>query len=101
MDQRDRHARAAVAVAYFVQGFCFAALLTHVSVLQDKFGFSDGELSLVLLAVPVVAGVGSVLAGLLSTRFGSSPVLRAGGPGVALAITSVGLAGQAWQLYLA
>lgn len=98
---RDRRARLSVAMAYLVQGFCFAALLTQVGVLQEKFGFSDGELSLVLLAVPVVAGVGSVVAGLLTARFGSSPVLRAGGPGVALAITAVGLAGQAWQLYLA
>src|SRR5258706_7080952 len=93
MEQRDRRARAAVAVAYFVQGFCFAALLTHVNVLQKAFHFSDGDLSLVLLAVPVVAGVGSVLAGALSSRLGSAPVLRAGGPAVCLAITAVGGAG--------
>ena len=99
MDQRDRHARAAVAVAYFVQGFCFAALLTHVSVLQKKFGFSDGELSLVLLAVPVVAGVGSVLAGVLAGRLGSAVVLRVGGPAVGLAITCVGAAASRGQLY--
>jgi MFS family permease len=99
MDQRNRRARAAVAVAYFVQGFCFAALLTHVSVLQKKFGFSDGELSLVLLAVPVVAGVGSVVAGLLAGRFGSAVVLRAGGPLVCLAITGAGVAATRDELY--
>jgi MFS family permease len=99
MEQRDRHARAAVAVAYFVQGFCFAALLTHVSVLQKKFSFTDAELSLVLLAVPVVAGVGSVLAGVLAGRLGSAVVLRIGGPAVALAITSVGAAASREQLY--
>src|SRR5262249_49758329 len=101
MDQRDRRARAAVAVAYFVQGFCFAALLTHVNVLKDKFGFSEGELSLVLLAVPVVAGVGSVVAGLLAIRLGSAVVLRAGGPAVCLAITTVGAAASRGQLYAA
>jgi MFS family permease len=99
MQQRDRRARIAVAVAYFVQGFCFAALLTHVSVLQSTFGFSDGELSLVLLAIPVVAGVGSVLAGLGAGRFGSAPVLRIGGPAVCLAITLVGAAATRDQLY--
>jgi MFS family permease len=101
VDQRDRRARLAVAGAYLVQGFCFAALLTQVAALQKKFDFDDGELSLVLLAVPVVAGVGSVVAGLLSARLGSSPVLRAGGPAVCLAITLAGLAGQRWQLYIA
>ena len=101
MDQRDRRARVAVAGAYFVQGFCFAGLLTQVATLQKKFGFDDTQLSLVLLAVPVVAGVGSVVAGLLSARLGSSRVLRAGGPGVCLAITLTGLSAHDWQLYLA
>ncbi|WP_238014064.1 MFS transporter [Dactylosporangium sp. AC04546] len=101
MDLRDRRARAAVAGAYLVQGFCFAGLLTQTGVLQEKFGFSDGELSLVLLAVPVVAGVGSVVAGALSARFGSSPVLRAGGPGVCVAIALAGLSAAHWQLFAA
>jgi len=101
VDQRDRRARVAVAGAYFVQGFCFAGLLTQVATLQKKFGFDDTQLSLVLLAVPVVAGIGSVVAGLLSARVGSSPVLRSGGPGVCLAITLTGLATQRWHLYIA
>ncbi|WP_432828128.1 MFS transporter [Dactylosporangium sp. CA-092794] len=101
MDQRDRRARVAVAGAYFVQGFCFAGLLTQVATLQRKFGFDDTQLSLLLLALPVVAGVGSVLAGLFSARLGSSPVLRTGGPAVALAILLTGFAAHRWQLYLA
>ncbi|MEV6926877.1 MFS transporter [Dactylosporangium sp. NPDC051485] len=99
MDQRDRRARIAVAGAYFAQGFSFAGLLTQVAALQQKFGFDDTQLSLVLLAVPVVAGVGSVVAGLLSARLGSSSVLRGAGPGVALAIALTGLADARWQLY--
>jgi MFS family permease len=99
MELRDRRARAGVALAYFVQGFCFAALLTHVNVLQRKFGFSDAALSLVLLAVPVVAGVGSVVAGLLAGRLGSAVVLRVGGPAVCLAITLVGAASSRGELY--
>ena len=101
MEQRDRQARAAVAAAFFVQGFCFAALLTQVNVLQAKFGLDDGQLSLVLLAVPVVAGLGSVLAGLFAARFGSSAVLRVGGPGVCLAVAAAGAAGTHWQLFVA
>lgn len=101
MNQRDRHARVAVGVAYLVQGFCFAALLTQVSVLQKRFGFSDGELSLVLLAVPVVAGVGSVLAGVLAARLGSALVLRAGGPFVCGAIAGVGACTTRVELFVA
>jgi MFS family permease len=98
--QRDRAARTGVAGAYLVQGMCFAALITQVSPIRHKFGFTEAELSLVLLAVPVVAGVGSVLAGFLAGRFGSAVVLRAGGLGVAAAITAAGLAGDRLTLYV-
>ncbi|GII22707.1 MFS transporter [Planosporangium mesophilum] len=97
---RDRLARTGVAGVYFVQGMCFAALLTRVPALQEKFGFSEGQLSLVLLAVPVVAGVGSVLAGLLATRFGSAIVLRVGGLGVCASIVGTGLVASRTTLYL-
>src|SRR3954449_12195739 len=96
---RDRVARTGVAGAYFVQGMCFAALLTQVPALQEKFGFSDAQLSLVLLAVPVVAGVGSVLAGTLAGRLGSAVLRRAGGLRVCAAIIAVGLAGSRAALY--
>jgi MFS family permease len=96
---RTQRARVAVAVCFFVQGFCFAALLTKVNVLKDRFGFSDGELSLVLLVVPVVAGLGSVLAGLFAARLGSAPVLRAGGLTVALAVAGTGAVDTRAQLF--
>ncbi|GAA0902593.1 MFS transporter [Virgisporangium ochraceum] len=101
MDSRTRRARVAVAMAFFAQGFCFAALLTQTNVLKDRFGFSDGELSLVLLVVPVVAGVGSVLAGYAATRVGSGPVLRVGGLEVAIAVAGTGASTEVPQLFAA
>ena len=101
MDLRTRRARVAVAMCYFAQGFCFAALLTQTNVLKDRFSFSDGELSLVLLVVPVVAGIGSVLSGLAAGRFGSAPVLRAGGLLVALAVAATGASASRPQLFAA
>ncbi|MBG0815039.1 MFS transporter [Planomonospora sp. ID82291] len=73
---RDRQARVATWAAFFVQGLCFATLLTHVIDLQRAFGLSDGDLTLVLLLVPLIAGVGSVAAAPLAARYGSAPVLR-------------------------
>jgi MFS family permease len=101
MDLRTRRARVAVAMCYFAQGFCFAALLTQTNVLKDRFSFSDGELSLVLLVVPVVAGIGSVLSGLAAGRFGSALVLRAGGLLVALAVAATGASASRPQLFAA
>lgn len=101
MDRRTRQARTAVGMAFFAQGFCFAALLTQTNVLKDRFGFSDGQLSLVLLVVPLVAGVGSVLAGIIAARLGSGIVLRSGGVLVALAVAGTGASDERYQLYLA
>ena len=96
---RDRQARAAVSGAYFVQGLCFATVLSQVPSLKEKFGFTDDDLTLVLAAVPVVAGLGSVLAGVLAPRIGSRLVLRTGGPGVCAAITLIGLVPARPALY--
>ncbi|GAA3125687.1 MFS transporter [Planomonospora alba] len=87
---RDRQARVATWAAFFVQGLCFATLLTHVADLQRGFGLSDGDLTLVLLLVPVIAGVGSGLAGLLATRYGSAPVLRTAQLAVCAVVVLVG-----------
>lgn len=101
MDRRTRLARVAVAMAFFAQGFCFAAVLTQTNVLKERFGFSDGQLSLVLLVVPLVAGVGSVLAGVTAARLGSAVVLRTGGILVAAAVAGTGASDERFQLYLA
>ncbi|MEU4534978.1 MFS transporter [Streptosporangium sp. NPDC023825] len=83
---RDRQARVATWAAFFVQGLCLATLLTHVVDLQHKFALSDGDLNLVLLLVPVIAGVGSAVAGPLASRYGSAPVLRISQVGVCTAV---------------
>jgi MFS family permease len=91
VSRRDRLARIGASGAFAVQGLCFAAVIARVPVLQVKFGLSDGQLTLILGAVPVVAGVGSVLAGVFAPRVGSAVVLRIGGLGVAAATAATGL----------
>jgi MFS family permease len=92
IEPRDRRARVGATGAYFVQGLCFAGLVTRVPTLQKNFGFSDNGLLLILAVVPLVAGVGSVLAGVLAPRFGSAIVLRIAGPAVCATMTGVGFA---------
>ena len=85
-------ARRATFVAFFVQGTCFAVLLTRIPALKDRFSLNDGELALVLLVVPVVAGMGSLLAGSLAGRYGSAPVLRIAAVAVCLGLAGIGAA---------
>jgi len=88
-----------VTAFYLVQGMCFAGLLAQVPTLQHDLGISDGTLTLILLLVPVVAGVGSVLAGALAPRVGSARLLHVCGPLVALAVLGAGLAPTVAILY--
>lgn len=87
-----RRARLAVTYAFVVQGICFAALVTRIPTLQDRFDLSEGELGLMVGLVPIVAGVGSVVAGAVAPSRGSRIVLRAMGPVVPLGLVVVGLA---------
>jgi MFS family permease len=91
---RDRQARFATYTAFAIQGLCFASLVTQVPKMQDAHHLSDATLSLVLLMVPLVAGVGSVVSGALFQRLGSGPVLRVAQPAVAVTIALIGLTGD-------
>ncbi|MER7547354.1 MFS transporter [Spirillospora sp. NPDC127506] len=91
---RDRQARFAAYTAFAVQGLCFASLVTQVPQMQKAHHLSDAVLSLVLLMVPLIAGVGSVASGALFQRFGSGPVLRVAQPAVAVTIALIGFTGD-------
>jgi MFS family permease len=71
---------------------CFAALVSRVPAVQSKFELSDGSLGLIVGLVPIIAGVGSVVAGSLAEKHGSRPVLRALGPLVPIALVAAGFA---------
>lgn len=83
-------ARRAVLVVFFVQGTCFAALLSRIPALQQRFGLGHGQLALLLAVVPVIAGAASIAAGALSHRYGSAPVLRIAAPMVCASLAGVG-----------
>jgi MFS family permease len=71
-----RRARGATFVAFGAQGFAFGALTSEVANIQSRLKIDDGTLSILLAVVPVIAGVGSVLAGVLVGKFSTSVVLR-------------------------
>lgn len=99
--RRDRRGRLATSVAYIVEGLCFAVVVTRISVLQDRFHLSNGQLTIVLLIVPVIAGAGSLLAGPLAARRGSRAVLRIAQPLVCLTLPAIGFATTLAGLYAA
>ncbi|MGW3528944.1 MFS transporter [Streptomyces olivaceus] len=85
-----RRGRASLAFGFFAQGVAFALLVTRIPAIQDRYGVSDALLPVFLAAVPVLAGVGSVLSGRLVRRVRPSRLLRWSQPVVLLALLGVG-----------
>lgn len=96
-----RHrARTALLVCFLIQGASFALLVTRIPAIQRRYDMSDGTLTAVLSVVPIVAGVGSVIAGTLSRRYGSHTILRVAQPMVCAVPIGIGAGDRLWQLAL-
>ncbi|MET7622173.1 MFS transporter [Streptomyces sp. NPDC005408] len=100
-DARLRHGRASLALSFFAQGVAFALLVTRIPAIQDRYGISDGLLPAFLAAVPVLAGVASVVTERLVRRVRPSVVLRWAQPVVLLALLGVAAGDEIWQAALA
>ncbi|HJQ06847.1 MAG TPA: MFS transporter [Nocardioides sp.] len=76
--------RLAVAAAFATQGFVFISLTTRLPDIKDRWSFSALEVSLSLLAVVLLAGLGSVLAERYAARADSAAILRIGLVGIGI-----------------
>lgn len=84
----ELHARSRLAAqaAFFTQGFVFISLTTRLPAVQDHWGYSDTTLSLLLLMMVLLAGLGSVLAETACKRVDSAVILRTALFGIAVAV---------------
>lgn len=99
-DVRLRRGRGALGFSFFVQGVAFALLVTRIPAIQDRYGISDALLPVFLAAVPILAGVSSVVTEHLVKRVAPSTVLRWAQPLVLLALLGVGAGSEMWHVAL-
>lgn len=97
-DAQLRHGRISLALSFFVQGAVFALLVTRIPAIQERYRISDALLPAFLAAVPVLAGVGSVVTEQLVKRLPAGRVLRCVQPVVCLALVGVGSVGTMAQV---
>ncbi|MFE2288472.1 MFS transporter [Streptomyces sp. NPDC059443] len=100
-DARLSRGRGALGFSFFVQGVTFALLVTRIPAIQDRYGISDALLPAFLAAVPILAGLSSVVTEHLVKRVAPSTVLRWAQPLVLLALLGAGAGGEMWQAALA
>jgi predicted MFS family arabinose efflux permease len=84
--------RRGAAAAFFTQGFVFISLTTRLPKVQDHWHYSDTTLSLLLLLMVLLAGVGSVVAETACRRVDSALILRVALLGIAVAVPVFALA---------
>lgn len=87
-----RRARAATALAFATQGLVFISLTTRLPRFSDRWDLSEVELSLLLLMIVLLAGVGSVVSELVARRTDSARTLRVGLLAIGLAVPVVAAA---------
>jgi MFS family permease len=87
-----RQARFAAAAGFFTQGLVFISLTTRLPVVQEKWDLSSVEMSVLLLMMVLLAGVGSLVAEVVAKRRDSAEVLRAGLFVIAVALPGITLA---------
>jgi MFS family permease len=68
--------RIATASLFFIQGFSVVTWANRLPDIQRKFGFSDGELGLMLLLPPAAQLLMMAVSGNLVRRFGSTSIAR-------------------------
>lgn len=73
-----RHARAANSVAFALQGFFLAVILTELPQVKDRFALTDGLIVALVAIISLLAGVGSVTAERLALHWSSRTALRIG-----------------------
>lgn len=92
MTAATARARPAAAAAFFTQGLVFISLTTRLPELKAEWSLGETSLSLLLLMMVLLAGVGSVVAEAVARRRPSATVLRGGLLLVAASVPVVSLA---------
>ena len=81
-----------MAGAFLTQGFVFISLTTRLPAFADRWSLSEVDLSLLLLGLVLLAGVGTLIAERVAPRFGSALPLRAALLGTAVTVPVATLA---------
>lgn len=90
--------RLAVATWFFLQGLIFASWASRIPTIQQRMGLSEGDLGLLLLAIPLGQLPSLPLTGWLVHRYGSRRTSLAGAVVYSSTLLGLGWAPSLWLL---
>ncbi|MFT4117661.1 MFS transporter [Bradyrhizobium sp.] len=102
MTSADRpETRLATRLSFLVAGFGIACWAPLVPFAKERLAVDDGTLGLLLLSLGIGSVVAMLATGILSARYGSRPIIIAGGIGLALVLPLLVMAASPAMLALA
>lgn len=102
MTSADRPAtRLATRLSFLVAGFGMASWAPLVPFAKERLAVDDAVLGLLLLSLGIGSVVAMLATGILSARYGTKPIIIAGGIGLALALPLLVIAGTPVALAMA
>jgi predicted MFS family arabinose efflux permease len=90
--------RLATRLAFLVAGFGLACWAPLVPFAKARLAVDDGVLGLLLLCLGIGSVAAMLLTGVLAARYGSKPVIVAGGLGMALVLPLLAIVDTPWEL---
>ncbi|MEM5339534.1 MFS transporter [Paraburkholderia azotifigens] len=94
-------ARLATRLAFLVAGFGVACWAPLVPFAKQRLGVDDGVLGMLLLCIGLGSVVAMVVTGALSARYGSKPIIVAGGCGLAVILPMLSVVSTPFTLGVA
>ncbi len=93
--------RIAIAVFFFIAGLCFASWASRIPDIKHHLGLSDGQLGLILFAMPVGTMFALPFTGWIISKLGSRTILLFAAIFYPTTLVLIGLVQQPWHLALA
>lgn len=93
--------RIAIAVFFFIAGLCFASWASRIPDIKHHLGLSDGQLGLILFALPVGTMFSLPFTGWIISKLGSRIILLIASIFYPITLVMIGLVQQPWHLALA
>lgn len=92
--------RIAIAVFFFIAGLCFASWASRIPDIKHQLGLSDGQLGLILFAMPVGTMLALPFTGWVISKLGSRTILLFAAIFYPSTLVLIGLVQAPWQLAL-
>lgn len=92
--------RIAIAVFFFIAGLCFASWASRIPDIKHHLGLSDGQLGLILFAMPVGTMIALPFTGWIISKLGSRRILLFAAIFYPSTLVLIGFVQYPWQLAL-